>query len=122
MQYDLVIKALILSCNVFAKRNVIASARTVGTGGAGFSSEPQRVYVLLILVMNLMSSIATFSGAKKASSFIAILNILFPRLVRASSSKSSVRRSRASTIFDVQSQPLKIATAQWIVQALKKNR
>jgi hypothetical protein len=81
-----------------------------------------RVYVLLILVVNLMNSLALFSSAKKASSFIAILNMSFPRLVRASSSKSSVRRSRSSTIFDVQSQPLKIATAQWIVQALKKNR
>ena len=39
MQYDLVNKALIVSCNLFVKRNVIASARTVGTGGAGFSSE-----------------------------------------------------------------------------------
>lgn len=42
MQYDLAIKALIIPSNIFAYGNVIASkvrVRTVGTGGAGFSSE-----------------------------------------------------------------------------------
>lgn len=47
---------------------------------------------------------------------------LVPISVRASFCSASAQLYRDSPVFDVQSQPLKIATAQWIVQSLKKNR